>query len=65
MESYDISDLYRVISRDSGGSQNKFYRNGVWYKQDTIGEEAVAESAVSLVLANSNISNFRIRAFLK
>lgn len=26
MENYDISDLYKVVSRDSGGSQNKYYR---------------------------------------
>lgn len=58
MENYDISDLYKIVSRDSGGSQNKYYRDGIWYKQDTAGEESVAEYLASLVLKFSNVKNY-------
>lgn len=58
MENYSISDLYKVVSRDSGGSQNKYHINGVWYKQDTMGEESMAEHMASMVLKHSNVSNY-------
>lgn len=60
MENYSISELYKVVSRDSGGSQSKYHMNGVWYKQDTTGEESLAESVVSLILKHSNIKNYVI-----
>ncbi|MDE6904249.1 MAG: hypothetical protein K2P76_04845 [Lachnospiraceae bacterium] len=58
MENYSISELYKVVSRDSGGSQNKYYRDGIWYKQDTAGEESVAEYIASLVLKHSNMDKY-------
>ena len=58
MGNYSISESYRVVSRDSGGSQNKYHMDGIWYKQDTEGEESVAESIISLLLKHSNIKNY-------
>ena len=58
MENYNISELYKVVSRDSGGSQNKYHMNGIWYKQDTAGEESTAESMVSLILGHSNVKEY-------
>ncbi|MDE7478612.1 MAG: hypothetical protein K2M91_11805 [Lachnospiraceae bacterium] len=58
MENHNISELYRVVSRDSGGFQNKYHLNGIWYKQDTVDEESVAESIVSVVLGYSNVKEY-------
>ena len=58
MESYEISDLYKIFSRDSGGSQGKYFKDNIWYKLDTVGEESRAENIISNLLEKSNVKSF-------
>lgn len=59
MKNYDIDKKYAVLSkRDSLGSQTKFYKDGYWYKYDTLGKEGLAEELTSVVLSCSSISDY-------
>lgn len=42
----------------SKGNQNKWHRNGIWYKADGLGYEALAEILVSGLLQKTNIGYF-------
>lgn len=42
----------------SKGNQNKWFEEGVWYKEDGLGYEALAEVLVSRLLAKTNTSDF-------
>ena len=54
-----IDDVYLILREDSHkGSQVKYYKDGVWYKINHVGNEALAEYLVSIVLKHSNITNY-------
>jgi hypothetical protein len=56
---YTIDNKYRIITeRGSKGCQEKYNRNGYWYKIDGKCNEGLNEYAASLILKNSNISNY-------
>lgn len=50
MEEYSIDNSYRVMGRDSNGSQEKYLYNGKWFKVNSTGNEALAEKLVSDIL---------------
>ena len=58
MKAIEISDEYLV--RDSGtsdGSQDKYYKDGIWYKQDFYGGEGYCEYLCSNILKLSGIAD--------
>ena len=59
MENYTIDRAYAVLaSIDTMGTQVKFYKDGYWYKYDSLGLEGVAEEVTSLLLSCSNIKDY-------
>jgi len=54
---YRIEESYR--RNDSGfssmGVENKYYKDGYWYKQDIGGYEGLAEEVCSMILRHSNL----------
>ena len=42
----------------SKGNQNKWFADGMWYKEDGLGYEALAEILVSRLLAKTNVETF-------
>lgn len=42
----------------SKGNQNKWFADGMWYKEDGLGYEALAEIFVSRLLAKTNVGSF-------
>lgn len=59
MDEYNLNKSYlRQIGFSSQGVQNKYYKDGVWYKQNISGYEGKAEKCCSIILANSNIKNY-------
>ena len=56
---YTIENKYKVISEHgSKGQQEKYYRNGYWYKLDSRYNEGKIEHIVSVILKHSNITDF-------
>ena len=56
---YTIENKYKVISEHgSKGQQEKYYRNGYWYKLDSRYNEGTIEYVVSVILKHSNIKDF-------
>lgn len=45
----------KIAETSSKGNQEKWQDNGCWYKLDQFGYEALAESAISMLLEYSNI----------
>lgn len=61
MERVNIDMKYKTsIWSDSEGTQPKYYKDGYWYKVDTLGKEGLAEQLASEVLACSNAEDFVI-----
>lgn len=59
MRAYTLEEKYRVIyGNTKAGCQEKYERNGYWYKVDTNCSEGRNEYLASLILECSNISNF-------
>lgn len=54
---YWIEESYRRndIGFSSMGVENKYYKDGYWYKQDIGGYEGVAEETCSMILRHSNL----------
>ncbi len=48
----------RNMDNSSKGTQLKFFKDGVWYKQNRTGYEGTAEALCSLLLSYSNIEDF-------
>lgn len=42
----------------SKGNQNKWFKDGIWYKEDGLGYEALSEILVSRLLAKTNTDHF-------
>lgn len=42
----------------SKGNQNKWFMDGIWYKEDGLGYEAVSEILVSRLLEKTNVNHF-------
>ena len=56
MREVEISEDYRVfISGTSEGTQDKYYKDGYWYKPDFYGGEGYNEELASKLLACSNL----------
>lgn len=53
-ESYRSND----IGFSSLGIENKYYKNGYWYKQDISGYEGLAEEVCSTILRQSNLREY-------
>lgn len=54
----DFSDEFIVkIESSSDGSQDKYYKEGYWYKVDKYGGEGAAEELVSILLKNTTLSS--------
>lgn len=54
----ELSKDYQISSRDSLGSQEKYFKDGIWYKVDRTGNEGTSEFLVSLLLKYSNRSHY-------
>lgn len=54
----ELGKEFRITARDSSGSQEKYYKDGYWYKVDTIGNESISEVILTKLLTASNVSNF-------
>lgn len=54
MVEVELSKDYQVSSRDSLGSQEKYFKDEIWYKVDRTGNEGTSEFLVSLLLKYSN-----------
>ena len=58
LEEFTISDEYLVrTSGTSDGTQDKYYKDGLWFKLDRFGGEGLAETAASLILKESGLSS--------
>jgi hypothetical protein len=51
----EVAETERTSSK---GNQNKWCIDGIWYKEDGLGYEALAEVLVSRLLEKTNVSNF-------
>lgn len=59
MDNYNFNDMYlRKIGHSSLGMTNKYFKDNYWYKQNLRGYEGLSEEICSMLLKNSNISNF-------
>lgn len=55
----ELQQMQQKISvTSSKGNQNKWYRNGRWYKEDGLGYEALAEVVVSRLLQKTTVTSF-------
>ena len=62
MNDYDICDTYRITKSGGSveGSQEKYLKDGYWYKRDLNGYEGLAEELVYKVLKCSNVSKYAV-----
>lgn len=59
MVDYKIAKKHAVLSKtDSLGTQEKFHKDGYWYKYNHVGNEGLAEQLVSDVLSCSNVTDY-------
>lgn len=59
MIEYSIEAKYLCLSNSSSvGTQNKYFKDGYWYKQNVLGYEDDAEFLVSLLLKWSTVANY-------
>lgn len=59
LESVILDKSYiRNMDNSSKGTQLKFFKDNIWYKQNRTGYEGMAEALCSLLLSCSNIENF-------
>ncbi len=60
MTDYQIEEAYRRnhVGCSSLGVENKYYKDGYWYKQDISGYEGLAEEVCSMILSHSNIKDY-------
>ena len=57
MRCYNIDDKYRYLAKShSDGEQDKFYRNGYYYKINKTGNEGYVEHLVSILLSCTDLS---------
>ena len=57
VENFLIDDEYLIrTSGTSDGTQDKFYKDGFWFKLDRYGGEGLAETAASIILKESGLS---------
>ena len=56
LRKYSIDDRYRYLSKSqSDGEQDKFYRNGYYYKLNKVGNEGYVEHLVSVLLSCTDL----------
>lgn len=56
MQEIILSEEYLVnVDGTSEGSQQKYFKDGIWYKKDFFGGEGQAEELASLLLSCSNL----------
>ncbi len=57
MTDYRIEEAYRRnnVGCSSLGVENKYYKDGYWYKQDISGYEGLAEEVCGMILSHSNV----------
>ena len=56
IEEFFIDDAYLVrTSGTSDGTQDKFFKDGLWFKLDRYGGEGIAETAASIILKESGL----------
>ena len=59
IKSYELDERYRrTVGYQSLGMTNKFFKEDYWYKQNDKGYEGKSEYICSVILRNSNISNY-------
>lgn len=57
IEAFSIDDEYLIrTSGTSDGTQDKFFKDGFWFKLDRYGGEGIAETAASIILKESGFS---------
>ena len=57
VENFSISDEYLVrASGTSDGTQDKFFKDGLWFKLDRHGGEGIAQTTASLILKNCGLA---------
>ena len=57
LEEFSIADDFLVrTSGTSDGTQDKYYKDGLWFKLDRYGGEGLAETAASLLLKESGLN---------
>ena len=58
IEEFSISDEFLVrTSGTSDGTQDKYYKDGLWFKLDRYGGEGLAETATSILLKESSFDS--------
>lgn len=59
IEEFFIDDSYLVrTSGTSDGTQDKFFKDNLWFKLDRYGGEGLAETAASIILKESGLESF-------
>lgn len=59
IKSYELEERYRrTVGYQSLGMTNKFFKDDYWYKQNDKGYEGKSEHICSIILENSNISDY-------
>ena len=57
LEEFSIADDFLVRTNGtSDGTQDKYYKDGLWFKLDRYGGEGLAETAASLLLKESGLN---------
>ena len=58
IEEFLIDDKYLVRTNGtSDGTQDKFFKDNLWFKLDRYGDEGIAETAASLILKESGLAS--------
>ena len=58
LESFEIDEMYLVrTAGTSDGTQDKFFKDDMWFKLDRYGGEGIAETVASIILKHSGLDS--------
>ena len=58
LESFEIDEMYLIrTSETSDGTQDKFFKDDMWFKLDRYGGEGIAETVASIILKHSGLDS--------
>ena len=64
VRNFNIDDSFLVrTSGTSDGTQDKFFKDGLWFKLDRYGGEGIAETAASIILEESDFDSSKFVAY--
>lgn len=65
LEDFFIEDSFLVrTSGTSDGTQDKFFKDGLWFKLDRYGGEGIAETAASIILKESGLDTTKFVTYI-